>query len=210
MAKNRKQRRYFPARQGCVPIRLQRPRVEIDAGLAWFCVWTAARAEWQAQRDLEAAGYATYLPLVGLAITRRGKVVEIERNPVSRYLFVGLRMPSPDIEGVENALGMLFGWSIPTMPPRGSVLRVNHAPLRVPSGALQAYADECADGAAQGLAGGHLGLRAGDRARIVAGAFSGLEMTVDQLACDARVRGLVEMFGGRVSVEATADQLEAA
>lgn len=208
MSKSR--RRYFPARQGCVPVRLQLPRVEIDAGLAWFVVWTAARAERQAQRDLEAAGFATYLPLVGLAITRRGKVVEIERNPVSRYLFVGLRMPGPDIEGVENALGMLFGWSIPTMPPRGSLIRVNHVPLRVPSGALQAYADECAHGGAQGLGGGHLGLRAGDRARIVAGAFSGLTMTVDQLACDARVRGLVEMFGGRVSVEATADQLEAA
>lgn len=202
--------RYFPARQSSMPPRLKRPRVEIDAGLAWHAVWCSSRAERHAQRDLEGAGFATYLPTVGLEITRRGKVINIDRTPVSRYLFVGLSMPDPDTEGVEDALGMLWGWSIPTMPPRGRLIRVNHVPLRVPSGALQVFANECALGSPQGLADGHLGFRAGDRARIMSGAFSGLQMTVDRLACDARVRGLVEMFGGKVAIEATVDQLEAA
>lgn len=208
MSKSR--RRYFPARPSAVPIRLQRPRVEIDAGLGWYAVYTAPSKEEQARDDLERAGFATWLPTVGLAITRRGRLVEVERTPVSRYLFVGLSMPDPDLEGVEDALGMLWGWSIPALSPRGRLLRVNHVPLRVPSGALQVYADECALGSLQGLRDGHFGLRAGDRARIVSGAFTGLQMTVDQLACDARVRGLVEMFGGRVAIEATVDQLEAA
>ena len=203
MSKSR--RGYFPARQGAVPVRLQRPRVEIDAGLGWYVVWCRSRAERKAKLDLERAGFSTYLPAVGLRIIRRGRTIEIEKQPVSRYLFVGLCASQPDFDRVEDAL-----WDFIPFDVRGSLIRNNRDPVRVPAGALQAFADECARGWAPGLAGAHLGLRPGDKARIISGAFSGLAMDVDQIACDGRLRGLVDMFGGRVSVEATADQLQAA
>lgn len=211
MAKNRKQRRYFPSQQANRPARfLRRARVEIDRGLAWFCVWTQARAEQRARDDLERAGFATYLPTQALEIVKRGRLVEIERVPVSRYLFVGLDASAPEFERVGSILDgwQPSGWFAPVW--LGSLLRVAGEPIRVGAGALQAHADECTGNGLVGIASGHSPLRRYQTARIVSGPLSGLAMQVSDVLCDERVRGLVEMLGGKVVVEATVDQLEAA
>jgi hypothetical protein len=92
----------------------------------------------------------------------------------------------------------------------GSLIKVDREPIRVGAGALQAYADACAHNASQSLAGGRFRVAVGGEARIISGGLSGLIMQVSDLVCDDRVRGLVDMLGGRVVVEATVDQLEAA
>jgi hypothetical protein len=209
MAKNRRQRRCFPSMMGSRPCRIiHRPRVEIDRSLAWYCVWTQARVERQAQEDLGRAGFATYLPTQRIEIVRRGRLVETERVPVGRYLFVGLQMPSPDFGGVEDALGWRpADWYRPAV---GSLLRIDREPIRIGAGALQAFADECAGNGLLGAASGRLPLARYQRARIISGALSGLVIQISDVLCDERVRGLVNLFGGRVSVEATVDQLEAA
>lgn len=213
MAKNRN-RRYFPSQQANRPARfLRRPRIEIDRGLAWFAVWTAPRAEQRARNDLERAGFATYLPTQTLEVVKRGRLVEVKRVPVSRYLFVGTSAAAPDLGGIQGVLdGLHAPWRF--APCLGRLIRIDREPVRVGAGALQAHADECTGNGLYngrgGTANGRLPLLRYQEARIVSGPFSGLRMSISDLLCDERVRGLVDMLGGKVVVEATQDQLEAA
>jgi hypothetical protein len=114
----------------------------------------------------------------------------------------------PDFAGVDDALGWSpVEWYWPAL---GSLIRIDREPIRVGAGALQAFADECCFAGLRGVASGRSRLRAGQSARIVSGALSGLSLQVTDWVCDDRVRGLVDMLGGRVVVETTVDQLEAA
>ena len=211
MAKNRKLHRYFPSQQANRLVRfLRRPRIAIDRGLAWYAVWTASRAEQRARDDLERAGFATYLPTQAIEVTKRGKLVEIERVPVSRYLFVGTSAASPDFEGIQNVLdGWQSGW-VWSGPAFGSLIRIDREPVRVGAGALQAHADEVTGNGLSAVANGRSPLHRYQTARITSGPLSGLRMQVSDVLCDERVKGLVDMLGGRMVVEATMDQLEAA
>jgi hypothetical protein len=208
MAKNRRERRYYPSMAAHTPRPIVRPRIMIDRSLAWFAIHCRSRAEQQAQADLQRAGFATYLPLWSIQIKRRGRLVEIERVPVSGYLFVGLCARQPDFAGVDDALG----WSPADWyrPALGSLIRVDREPIRIGAGALQAFADKVSGTGLEGLAGGRSRFRHGEVARITEGACAGLSIRVQDVLCDGRVRGLVDMLGGRVVVETTVDQLEAA
>jgi hypothetical protein len=208
MAKNLRHRRYYPSLATHTPRPIVRPRVEIDRALAWYAIQCRSRAEQQAQADLQRAGFATYLPTQSLEVVKRGKLLEIERVPVSGYLFVGLCARQPDFARVDDTLG----WSPAEWyrPALGSLIRVDREPIRVGAGALQAFADECCFSGLRRVASGRSRLRAGDIARITEGACAGLSIHLTDVLCDDRVRGLVDMLGGRVVVEATADQLEAA
>jgi hypothetical protein len=142
-------------------------------------------------------------------------VVEIERVPVSRYLFVGLPMPErtfaePNFAAVEAVLSWdPTGW-VWAHGTTGSLLRVAGEPIRIGAGALQAHADEVTLNGLRGVANGRSPLRRYQAARIVSGPLSGLRMQVSDVLCDERVKGLVDMLGGKVVVEAMVDQLEAA
>jgi hypothetical protein len=208
MAKNRGQRRYYPSMAAHTPRPIVRPRIEIDRSLAWFAIHCRSRAEQQAQDDLQRAGFSTYLPTQSLQVVKRGKLVEIERVPVSGYLFVGLCARQPDFAGVDDALGWSpVEWYRPAL---GSLIRIDREPIRVGAGALQAFADECCFAGLRGVASGRSRFQHGEVARITEGACAGLSIRVQDVLCDGRVRGLVDMLGGRVVVETTVDQLEAA
>jgi transcription antitermination factor NusG len=213
MPKTRRQNRSSFARAAArpfVPRFVPRPRVEIDRGLAWYCVHTRSRAERHAESDLRRAGFATYLPTEAYSVVRRGRVIEVERAPVTRYLFVGLDPVAPEFRAVDDALtGLTHDWW-PVLGSVGSLIRVGEQPLRIGAGALQTFADNCTGSSLAAVAGGRCGFRAGETARIVDGAFSGLSMRVEDVLRNERVLGLVDLLGGRVVVEATADQLEAA
>jgi transcription antitermination factor NusG len=199
--KRRRPRRYCPSSLTHSAIRrLPRPRVEIDRGLAWFAVWTAARAEQRIQRRLENVGVPTYLPSEAVKIARRGRWVEIDRPVVSRYLFVGLNAAKPDFAAVHGCLEGFW----PGIPVFGRVLRTQEGPLRVPASAVQRLADGLSlyDSRSPPWA-------VGGRFRAVGGAFAGFEGIV-QGADDHRVRGLLDLFGRKTVVEFESGQLEAA
>src|SRR6478752_16990 len=110
MAANGK--RFFPSsRDGRRGRLVRRPRAEINRGLAWYAVWTRPHAERLARDELARAGIETYLPMQTLEIVRKGKLVEIERVPVNRYLFVGLDGADPAFPVVDEALGGVWRWT---------------------------------------------------------------------------------------------------
>lgn len=207
MAKNRKRvRRYRPSTLTHSAIRrIARPRVELDRGLAWYALWTAARAEQRVEQRLRAAGLATYLPAEVVERVRRGQLVQIDRPAVSRYVFVGLSAAAPQFDAVHEALEEWTGFWPVTL---GRLLRTEAGPFRIPASALQCLANAISGplDANGGLAGV---LQPGTRIRPLAGPLCG-RMGIVENVRDQRVRALVEMLGGRVAVEFDVDQLEAA
>lgn len=205
--RKRRERRYCPSAP-LLNMRVPRPRVEINRGLAWYCLWTAVRAERRVEAALRDAGLATYLPVEVVKAVKRGKVVEDERLAIGRYLFVGLHGAWPQWDAVHEALESSFSWML-GVPALGRVLKSGDGTaLRVPTGALQRLAD--------GLSlFGEVGeevparMRAGAACRAVGGPFAGFRGVVES-SDDYRVRALLDVFGRKTPVEFSSGQLEAA
>lgn len=179
--------------------RLPRPRVEIDRGLAWYAIWSAARAEQRIAKRLGDAGLAAYVPLETVERVRRNRVIQDARPAVSRYLFVGLDGARPDFEAVHGAIDDFGG-----LVSLGRLLATGDGPIRVPAGALQRLAD--------GLSLFDQPKRRfcpGGRVRAREGVWAGFLGEVER-ADDVRVRALMDLFGRKTPIEFGADQLEAA
>jgi hypothetical protein len=228
MAKTRirRQRRYLTStlthQAGLRPI--PRHRIEIDWGLSWHVIFCRAQQERQAQQHLQAAGFATYRPTQLFERNFRGKISVIERVPVSRYLFVGLNPAAPDLDGVNRALGnnpvvtkgysywsQGFAWFVPDQTRMktgmGDLVRVNDTPIRIGAGILQRFED--AVNGSGGVTRGPDRFSVGQTVFVKDGPFSGIPFSIESLS-DYRVRGLVDLLGGKVAVDLELEQLEAA
>lgn len=153
--RQKRQRRYHYSG----PAKVSAPAITLDAGLAWFAVWTRSRAERKAELRLREAGFSTFLPSEAHLRQRRGVVYPIERLAVGRYLFVGLDATAPEFGAVRD------------IEEVQDFVSVQGFPLRVATGTLQAFANE--------LSGRVIVLKGG--------AFSRLMAIMDQ-ADDARLR----------------------
>lgn len=206
--RKRRERRYRPSAP-LINMRVPRPRVEIDRGLAWFVIWTAARAERRVESALRDAGLATYAPVETIRAVKRGRVVEDERLAIGRYLFVGLHGAHPQWDAVHDALEGPFGWwGMPGLPALGRVLKSRDGTaLRVPAGALQGLCDGLSLFGLEDTSQARLPVGGAVIARkgILAG-FRGIVESSD----DYRVRALLDVFGRKTRVEFSHDQLEAA
>lgn len=198
-------RRYQPSALNGTFIRRPQPRIQIDRGLAWYCLWTAPRAEGEVAQALRKAGLDVYVPVEALAIARRGKLVEVERPLLSRYMFVGLNGARPEWDAVHRALDGPHGWVF-GLPVLGRVLKsAEQTPLRVPASALQSLANGL-----EGTASGRLPrFRAGDSIRVVDGLWRGLQAEILD-STDLQVRGLLNLFGRKTLVAFAPGQLRAA
>lgn len=202
----RRPRRYQPSvpADGIVRRRPQ-PPVQIDRGLAWYCLWTAPRAEAPVTKALREAGLEAYVPVEALAIARGGKVVEVERPVLGRYVFVGLNGFEPEWSAVHAVLDGPHGWMF-GLPVLGRVLKsAENIPLRVPASALQWLADGL-EGTASGRS---TPFRTGASFRVIDGPWRGLQTEILD-STDTRVRGLLVLFGRQTMVTFTPDQLNAA
>lgn len=205
--RKRRERRYRPSAP-LLNIRLPRSRVEIDRGLAWYCLFTAVRAERRVEAALRDAGLATYTPVETVRALKRGRVVEDDRLAIGRYVFVGLHGAQPQWEAVHEALEQSFSWML-GVPALGRVLKSRDGTaLRVPAGALQELADAITRHG-EPVHGASAPFRSGDTARVVNGLWQGLQAEILD-SSDLRVRGLLDLFGRKTVVEFDNSELEAA
>lgn len=198
-------RRYQPSTLHGTVIRRPQPRVQIDRGLAWYCLWTAPRAEAEVARALRDAGLGVYVPVESLAVARRGKLVEVERPLLGRYAFIGLNAARPQWGAAYEALDGTLSWVYGT----GTLARVLRSasgnPIRIPAGILQTFAN----GRGQGLPGRSPRFRRGDTVRVLNGPWQGLQAEILQ-STDLQVRGLLDLFGRKTVVGFDPRELEAA
>jgi hypothetical protein len=203
-----------PGRHVVIP----RRREWIDPELTWHALWCRANRERHAAEALGRAGMATYRPLEARRVVRRG-----QPTTIGRYLFAGLE-PDRHFRAIGRALRPVeqtrlsftlvdrngaYSLSVRPVAPSApdAVLMLTEAgPVTVAAALLQAFADAITlHGAPESVS----PFAAGQRVRVVAGAFEGLGAVVEQ-AEDSRVRGLVELFGRLTPVEFEPEQLEAA
>lgn len=194
-------RRYQPSAPLGTVFRRPQPRVQIDRGLAWYCLWTAPQAEADVAKALREMGLGVYVPVEALAVARHGKLVDIERPLLGRYVFVGLNGAQPEWATVYDALNGPYGWMLGrALKAAGGVV-----PLRIPAGALQSLAD----GLGATASGRSTPFRTGDTCRVVDGLWRGLQAEILD-STDLQVRGLLNLFGRRTLVAFEPGQLEAA
>lgn len=163
----------------------------------WYCAWTHPNQERRAWIDLKVKGFDAYLPL---HLNRPGGHPERERVvPLfSRYLFLRFDTARDQWRRVYRALGVagLIGSS----PER---------PTPAPEGVIEALLARTSSVGVVDDPGpwrGAVGIKAGERARMIDGPFAGLSGV-----CQASARGRVEMLmavWGGTPVTCDATQLE--
>ncbi len=161
----------------------------------WYLVYCKARQEETAARGLEEQGYAVYLPKLKLRRRRSQGMVEIVEPLFPRYLFVSVRDKEQSISPIRNTAGVskLVRFSVDYVP--------------VPQGMIEALrAREDPDTGFHRLTTPNL--KQGDRVRIQAGAFAGIEGVFEALAGRDRVIVLFELLGQPARTEIAIDELE--
>ena len=152
-----------------------------DGLIDWYLVHSRPRQESVAAEHLQRQGYEVYLPRVKLPRHRRARWQEQVEPLFPRYLFAGLQVGQQSLHPVRSTRGV------------AALVRSGEHYAPVPP-ALLAALRAGADG--EGL---HQlraeGLLPGDRVRIVAGPFAGLEAVFHSRQGADRVRVLLEIIG---------------
>lgn len=155
--------------------------VELD----WYLVHSRPRQEAVAAEHLERQGYAVYLPRLKLPRLRRARWYDLVEPLFPRYLFAGVRPAEQCLHPIRSTRG------VAALVRSGE----RYAPVsRSLLDALRARADE------QGL---HQlfadSLEPGEKVRIVAGPFAGLEAVFQAHQGADRVRVLLDIVGATTS-----------
>ncbi len=162
--------------------------------LNWYVARTHPHKEAQVEALLRARGVEAYLPLIlGRRKDRQGQHLLEPLFPC--YLFVRLAVPSQEWLAARSAPGVRYFLGT----------RVGKEPAAVPD----ALVDEVrAQAEARLRRGWRPDFQAGDKVRIVAGPFAGLEGIFDGLLSPkGRSKVFIEMLSRLVPVEIEADLL---
>lgn len=161
--------------------------------LTWYLGYTKPRLESVAKANLERQGYGCFLPLVKKERLVRGKKISKLEPLFSRYLFILSDSTSGlGLAPIKSTLGM------------SGLVMSNGLPQGVPEGLVAAIQSRLADESSllQSL------YQSGDRVRIVAGPFSGLEAIYDTDAAEDRAFLLLELLGRTNQLSFSFNQLE--
>jgi transcriptional antiterminator RfaH len=154
------------------------------AGARWYLVRALTGRETFAVEQLERQGFVTFLP-------RRPKTIRHARRLRVRlaayfpgYLFVRLDLARQRWRSINGTLGVAY------------LVGPGEGPAPVPKGVVEALL-EAAD--ARGVLEGPP-LQAGQKVRIIAGAFADKLAIIERLDDAGRVRVLLDIVSGRVPV----------
>lgn len=151
----------------------------------WFLVHTQPRGEARARLHLSVQGFEIFLPQIDKTVRHARQLRTVRASLFPRYLFVLLDLDVDRWLAIQSTPGVSFLYTC------------EGRPVPVPMGvveSLRARADE----ANLSLFGPKL--IEGDRVRISRGPFADLIGTLSRLDENGRVRVLLAMMGGDVSV----------
>ena len=151
----------------------------------WFLVHTHPRGELRAQLHLAGQGFHTYLPQFSKTI-RHARQLRTVRAPLfPRYLFVALDLGRDPWLSVRSTFGV------------SSLFTSNGQPVPVPKGVVEAILQQVgSDGVLL-----NDNLKKGQRVRLLTGPFADVVGILAELDDRGRVKVLLEMMGGAVSVD---------
>ena len=161
--------------------------VELD----WYLVHTRPRQELVAVEHLRRQGYAAYLPRLRLPRLRRARWHDSIEPLFPRYLFVGARRDEQSLHPIRSTRGV------------ATLVRCGPAFVPVAPGLLAELREREDEEGICHLRTGHL--EAGDKVRILAGPFAGLEAVFQSRLGADRVRVLLELVGACAPASLDAD-----
>lgn len=151
----------------------------------WFLVHTLPKRELQAQMHLEAQGFRIHLSQIQKTI-RHARQLRTVRAPLfPRYLFIILDVDRDRWLSVRSTVGV------------SHLVTCDNRPVPIPEGIVEALIERT-DDAELTLMG--MGLRKGQRVRILSGPFADFIGTLERLDETGRVRVLLDMMGSAVPV----------
>src|ERR1700722_9149306 len=167
------------------------PASRIDEGPRWRLVRALTGREVFAAEQLERQGFVTFLPKQ-LKTVRHARKVRVALGAYfPGYLFVELDLAKHRWRSVNGTLGV------------SHLVGTGERPTPVPKGVVEALV-EAAD--ARGVLEGPP-LQAGQKVRIIAGAFADKLAIIERLDEAGRVRVLLDIVSGRVPVTIGRDML---
>ncbi len=166
----------------------------LSEGERWFVVHSRPHRESAAKFHLENQGYRTFLPRF-LKTRRHARRLDSVLAPFfPRYLFVTLDLGRDRWRSVNGTFGV------------SRLVMEGERPTPVPRGIVEELIAACDDRDALRFdASGQL--RVGERVRVLAGPFAEQFGLLERLDDHGRVRLLLEIMGGRVSVEVSSEIL---
>lgn len=156
----------------------------------WYVIQAKPRHEVTAEENLQRQGFEVYLPRLITPRRRRGKWQDAVEPLFPRYLFIHLEMGVDNTSTIRSTKGV------------ARIVRFGEYPIPLPEGFVEFLrAHEDPERGAQ--VPDRPQFQAGDRVRILAGPFAGLEGIYSEPRGDQRVVVLLDLLGkqNRVAIE---------
>ena len=160
----------------------------------WFVAQTLATRELGASAQLARQGFRTFLPFVMRNVSHARKVRRVRAPLFPGYLFVSLDMARDRWRSVNGTYGV------------ARLVMGVETPLPVPRGVIEALMSHVG---ADGVCHSGPDFAVGQGIRVIDGPFTQVIGKIVRLDGNGRVRALLEIMGGQVSVMLTATALEA-
>lgn len=190
-------------------IKKPQPRFEVDQAIAWYAVRVSWRLNQVAKNGFKRWGFVHWQPLAVFdKVYPNGRVRELQRNVLVRYILVGVGQGAWDIATemrmhplhlLENVIGV------------ETIIAVNGRPAQIKANELQNFADRIAD--EKGPLPGPLKFefKVGDAAIVGDGPFASFPGIVEEIDIrELSAKVAVSIFGRTTPVEVSLAHLQAA
>jgi len=144
----------------------------------WYAVATKARDEAIAKANLERQDYRVFLPTISLKKRRRGRWMPVTEPLFPGYLFVSLALGADDPAPIRSTVGCI------------GLVRFGQTHTPVPSSLIAAL-----QGTSDGAVDAPLPFNQGDKVRLIAGPFAGIEAVFDMPRGEDRAQVLLQLLG---------------
>jgi transcriptional antiterminator RfaH len=156
----------------------------------WYAVATKSRDEAIAKANLERQGYQVFLPIISLKKRRRGRWTPVTEPLFPGYLFVSLVLGADDPAPIRSTVGCI------------GLVRFGQTHTPVPSSLIDALR-----GTSEGAVDAPLPFNQGDKVRLIAGPFAGIEAVFDMPRGEDRAQVFLELLGKMQRLTVNQDDL---
>jgi len=167
---------------------------EIKTDTVWFVAQIKPNGYPKAKFNLERQGYKTFMPLIERVVSHARTKKRVMRPLFPGYIFITFDPERTQWRSINNTYGV----------SNLIMTRIN-TPARVPNNLMTALLTSCD-------VSGHIlppeKFNAGDKVRIIGGAFEGTLAEVQHASEGARVRLLLDIMGRSVSADCAGGELE--
>jgi transcriptional antiterminator RfaH len=144
----------------------------------WYAVATKARDEAIAKANLERQDYQVFLPTISLKKRRRRRWMPVTEPLFPGYFFVSLVLGADDPAPIRSTVGCI------------GLVRFGQTHTPVPASLIAAL-----KGTSEGAYDTLWPLNQGDKVRLIAGPFAGIEAVFDMPRGDDRAQVFLELLG---------------